>query len=164
MDRYETEDSVEVKKLIKILVILVLIILAVYFFTRIFVTKDLLNKDNKTETVTEGKLDYTKTMIGAMLTRKESDYYVLIYDMDTIEAVTYSGIASKYASKEDALTVYFADLGSELNKNYKAESASEVSLSSLDNFKVYDVALIKVSNGKIVKSLSNVDAIAEELK
>ena len=164
MDKFETEESIEVKNFIKILVILVLIIIGVYFFTRLVITKDL-GKTNTTEqTTVEGEIDYSKTIIGAMLTRKEKEYYVLIYDADALEAVTYSGIAYKYSNKENAIKIYYADLGSELNKTYKATNENEVSLSSLSSFKVYDVALVKVVNGNISKTWNTIESIEAELK
>lgn len=167
-EKYHTEEEMEMTQFIKILVVLVILVLGVYFFTRIFVTKDLFGKDDSSSVTTKGEYNYNATLIGNMFNRPEKDYYVMIYDTENINAVYYSGLISNYSNgtnKDKALPIYFADLNNGLNKKYVTEDKNLVNVNTtdFDKFKVGELALIKVSNGKIAKSLTNEDEIAKEL-
>lgn len=164
-EKYQTEEQEEVMRFIKILIILIVIVLGVYFLTRIFVTKDLFNKDKEEDKVTAGSINYNTTIIGAMLNRPEEEYYVIMYDSEDLNNVYYSGIASNYSKNEDALKVYTIDLKNELNKKYITDNQEQVNVNTenLDSFKVKDVALLKISNKKIVKSFITEEEITKEL-
>ena len=73
-ETYLSEDQQEIKRFILLLIIIVILILGVYFFTRLFVTKDLLNKDADKNTVIPGSIDYNAASIGSMLSRHEKEY------------------------------------------------------------------------------------------
>lgn len=163
-EKYQTEEQAEIMRFVKILIIVLILILGVYLFTRIFVTKDLFNEKKENDTVISGEIDYSKTIIGSMLNKPEDEYYVLIYDKEDIKSVYYGGLITTYARNENALKVYYADLSNELNKKYVTTSDKEVNTTSLENFKVKNLALIKIKDGKITSSSTNEDDIAEELK
>ena len=61
MDKYETEEQVELKQFIKILVVLIILVVGVYFLTRAFVTKDLFNKKEESSETTKGTINYSTT-------------------------------------------------------------------------------------------------------
>jgi len=163
-EKFQTEEQKEIIRFIRILVIIVVLVIGVYLFTRIFITKDLRNNDNNSDTVVSGQINYDKTLIGAMLNKLEKEYYVIIYDRKDLNSVYYGGLINTYQRNENALKIYLADLGNELNKKYIADENENINLTELGNFKVKSLALIKVSNGKISKTLSNEEDIAKELE
>lgn len=164
-EKYHTEEQEEVMRFIKLLVIIILIVLAVYLLTRIFITKDLLNNDKEEEKVTEGNINYNTTMIGAMFTRPEQEYYVIMYDSEDLNSVYYNELASAYSRNKDAIKVYTIDLGNELNRKYVTENTAEVNThtNDLEAFKVKNLALLKISNKKIVESFTSEEEIANVL-
>lgn len=165
-DKYETEDQVELKQFIKILIILIVLVVGVYFLTRIFVTKDLFNKKETESTTTKGEINYSTTLIGNMFNKQDKEYYVLMYDTEDIQAAYYSGFISNYSQDEKSPKIYFANLNNPLNKKYVTKKSEEVNVNTTDftKFKVGDIALLKISEGKITKFLTNAEEIAKELE
>lgn len=166
MDKYETEEQIELKQFIKILIILIVLVVGVYFLTRIFVTKDLFNKKEETSETTKGTINYSTTLIGNMFNKEDKEYYVLMYDTEDLQAAYYSGFMSNYKKNEKPLNVYFANLSNPLNKKYVVDNIESVNVNTtnFEEFKVKDIALIKISEGKITKSLTDVEEIAKELE
>ena len=76
-EKYRSEEQTEMIRFIRILIIVIIFVLAIYFLTRIFVTKDLFNNndDNETQTV-EGTINYNVTSIGSMLNKAEESRIV----------------------------------------------------------------------------------------
>ena len=99
-----------------------------------------------------------------MLSKPEEEYYVIIYDTEDLNSVYYSGIVSTYQKNKEPLKVYYVDLGNELNKKYAAGDNESINTTDLDNLKLKNITLVKVSNGKIVKTLTNEEDIAKELE
>ncbi len=161
-ETYQSEEQIEMKRFIIILIILIIIVLAVYLFTRIFVTKDLLN-ESENETTTPGVINYNITSIGAMLTKPEDEYYVLIYDTTSLDSVYYSSLASSYSQNEKALKVYLADLNNELNKKYYDKSNIKLNVTNIEELKVGDRTLIKVKKGAITETYQTEADIAKIL-
>ena len=89
-EKYESEEQLEVKRFILILVILIIIILGIYFLTRIFVTKDLLNNNKKEETTIEGSINYDTTLIGNIYNKPVNEYFVLIYNSEDLNSIYYT--------------------------------------------------------------------------
>lgn len=161
---YMSEEQQEIIRFVKILIIVVILIVIIYLLTRLFVTKDLFtNENNSNENITEGSVNYSTTIIGAMFTKPEEEYYVLIYNSEDLEAVYYSGLISTYQKNTDYLKVYVADLNNELNKKYIDNDNINVSTNNLSEFKVGKIALIKIKDKKITKSFTTIESIAEEL-
>lgn len=162
-EKHQTEEQNEIIRFVRILVIIIILVLGVYLFTRIFVTKDLFNKDKEPDTVTPGTINYNVTNIGSMFNKNEKEYYVMLYNSKDVNAVYYSGLITTYQRNEDAIKIYFADLNNELNKKYVSEENENVNTSDLTTFKVGDLALLKIKEGQISKSLTSEEDIASEL-
>jgi len=164
-EKYHTDEQIEVIRFVKILVILIVLVVGVYFFTRIFVTKDLFNQEKDQDTAVQGEINYNITLIGNMFNKPEEEYYIMMYDTEDINAVYYSGMITNYSRNEKALKIYFADLSNGLNKKYVTDDSTSVKVNTMnfEDFKVGELALIKVSKGKIEKSLVEEEAIAKEL-
>lgn len=163
-EKYRSEEQMEMIRFIRILIIVIIVILGIYFFTRIFVTKDLLNEENNETEVTEGTINYDRTMVGSMLNKPEEEYYVIIYNSENLRAVYYSGLVTKYLQNEDHLRVYFADLNNELNTRFYDPENANLDINNISDLKVGDITLIRVRNGSIAEALTSEEDIASELE
>ncbi len=163
-EKYRSEEQTEMIRFIRILIIVIILILGIYFFTRIFVTKDLLNKDDEDTEVIEGSINYDRTIIGSMLNKPEDEYYVLIYNSKNLRAIYYSNLITNYLRNKEHLHVYFADLNNELNASFYDPENIKLNVSNISDLKVGDLTLIKVRNGAIADSLTDEEKIANELK
>ena len=164
-EKYRSEEQTEMIRFIRILIIVIIFVLAIYFLTRIFVTKDLFNNndDNETQTV-EGTINYNVTSIGSMLNKAEDEYYVLIYNTDDLRAIYYSGLMSNYTRGENALKVYFADLDKELNQKFYDPENTNLDVTDISDLRVGDLTLLKIKDGRITDALTTEEDIANELK
>ena len=160
-EKYVSEESVEVKRFVFILLGIIVLVLAFYGITKLID-----KKDNSIDiTVTEGEINYDITSIGTMLNKNDDEYYVMIYNQESTDAVLYSSIINKYTSGENSLNVYFCDLGNKLNEQYhvKEGSKTNTNASSIDELALGDLTLIRVKKGKIVKYIESLEAIKKEL-
>ena len=103
---YQSEDQLEIKRFIIILGVLVVIILGIYFFTRMFVTKDLLKKSETERETIKGTVNYNTTLIGNMLNLSKDDYFVLVYNFEDVNAAYYSSFASNYMKNEKHFQIW----------------------------------------------------------
>ncbi len=162
MAKVQNEDENDVKRLIIIIIGLIIAIILVYFLTRIFVTKDLLNKEEE-KTFQAGSVNYNTTLIGSMFNKPEEEYYVMIIDTSKSDYVYYTGTVSNYKKNEDALKVYLADLDNALNKNYQSTN-SNLKTEDLTKFQVSKPSLIKIKNKKVVETYDTESEISKVLK
>lgn len=160
-DKYDADSASEIKRFIYILLAIIIVILIVYGVTKLFSDET----TTTTTTVTEGEIDYDKVIIGNMLSRSETEYYVMIYDLEDSKAVLYSSIISIYDNSDDAIKIYYCDLGSLFNESYYvgSEGESNPNATSIDELALSDLTLIKVKNGKIAGYYEGLDAIKSEL-
>lgn len=163
-EKYRSEEQEEIIRFIKILIIVIIFVLAAYLFTRIFVTKDLFNKDDNTsEEVIAGTINYDVTILGSLLNKPEDEYYVLAYDSENLRAVYYSSLITNYKYNEDALKIYYANLNNPFNAKYYDKDNTNLDVKSLEDLRVGDLTLFKIKNGKISEILTDEKKIAEEL-
>lgn len=163
VEKYRSEEQIEMLRFIRILIIVIILAVGVYLFTRIFVTKDMNNKKEDTNvTAIPGTIDYNSTLIGNMMSKPENEYYVLIYDFKAIDSVFYSGLTNSYSNNEKALKVYVADLSNELNKQHLSTDKNNLT-DNIEEFKVTDATLLKIKNSKIEKSFVTDNDISKEL-
>ena len=132
-------------------------------FTRIFVTKDLLNDTKVPKETITGQINYEITNIGSMLNKKEKEYYVIMYRSEDLNAVYYSTLASKYSQTKDALKIYYANLDNELNQMYIDAENENLNPADLKDFKVSNLALVKIKDNTIKKAFNTESEIATEL-
>lgn len=144
---------------IKIIITIVLILLALYFVVAIFVTKeiDFNTKDNDTTTDTTSTVS-DKILAKNTFNQKEETYYVYFYDFNDEDA----DISSNIYNITDK--VYRVDTSSSLNKNYVKEESGNKTATSIDDLKVINPTLIKVSNDKITEYYETVDSIVSYLE
>lgn len=161
---FHTEEGQEMMRFIKILLIVIVLVVGVYLFTRIFITKDLLNKEEEqTNEPVAGTVDYTKTLIGNMFTKPEKEYYVFIFNSEDMNSIYYSGLITAYKSNTDSLKIYVADLNNELNKKYIDTEKENIKTNDLGGFKVSSPTLLKIKNKEIVSTFTTDEEFASEL-
>jgi|GEM_PF-1354366 len=170
VEKYTSEQQQEVIKLLKVVFGVVLIVVIMYFFTRAFITKDLFNKKVDDMAITEGVINYDTTIIGQIFDKVEKEYYAIIYDASSDKAVYYSTLITLYqrnmTDNEKANRIYFADLSNEVfNKPYYTDNEEEINVNTTDlsKFKVGDLTLLKIKNGKITKVIQTDEEFAKEL-
>jgi len=156
----------EIVRFARTLGIVILILVAAYFFTRIFVTRDLFNNqrnNNEEITTPTPRINYDVTALGAMFTRPYDEYYVFIYSSQHRRANLFQIITATFRENEDSIKLYYADLNSPFNQSFHAEESNPNATSALD-LKVGDVTLIKIRNGKVVSFIEDIDEIVKELE
>lgn len=159
--KYVTEEQMEIKKFIFVLLGLLILLVGVYFFTRAFVTKDLHKSTNGVE-YTEGKISYDTVIVGTMLNRSESEYYVYAFSNEDTKSIYYNTLVSQYSKEEKALQVYYLDIDNALNKDYVDSSNPSKTFTTINELKLGSVTLIKVKNGKVTKYITNEEEIKKE--
>lgn len=163
--KIETEENKVVKKFIIVLLVVVACVVLIYFITRIFVSKDMFNKDDKKTTKTqEVEFNYDKTILGSAFNRPYDEYYVITYKISDEKAKEISNSITTYLAKEDHLKLYFADLDDYMNKNFYDKDNVNSKATNAKELKVGDYTLIKFKDGKIVKFIEGVDQIKAELE
>lgn len=161
--KYETEEQMEVKKFIFVLLGLIIVIIGVYFFTRAFVTKDLSKKTNEIN-YNEGKINDEVVIVGTMLNRPLKEYYVFAFSSEDNMAIYYNALVSKYLEKEKSLKVYYLDLENAFNKDYVAnDEKASTAFTNIKDLKLGNLTLLKVKDGKVNKFLTSEDEIKKEL-
>ena len=166
---YNTEESNEIKRFLIVILVVLCLAGCIYLVTRAFVTKDLFDKETTTDDTFVGEIDNNAAIFGTMLNRSESSYYVAIYDCVEGEYIyDMSSMISSYNSKEEHLHLYTIDLSDHLNKNYYDPENENVNAKTLDEVKVGDITLIKVTtdkkgNKQISKYLVNLEDMKKEL-
>ena len=162
MKKQTTEEQMEVKRFIFVLLGLVIILVGVYFFTRAFVTKDL-TKQTSEVNYTEGQVNYNVAVVGTMLNRPADEYYVAAFSSSDNDMAYYNTLISKYTNKEKTLPVYYLDTDNALNKDYVAkEEDASTAFTTLEELKLGKFTLLRVKNGKVTKYLTSEDKIKQE--
>ncbi len=156
---YQTEEQKELIHFAIILAVVVGLIVVVYGFSKIFMKVEVDDYAYQT-----GEVRSDVAIVGTMLTRKDSEYYVLAYDPDSDYASAYNIYASYYTNNQkDAKNIYYLDLNNIMNKDYYVQENSNPKATKISELKMLDGTLIKVKNGKISKYLEGLEAISKEL-
>ena len=161
-----TEDEMDIKSFIIILVVIVLIIVGIYFVT------SHIQKKNEVEEpeVTAGEIDYEITSVGTILNRPYEEYYVLVYDSKDSAAVKYSSLMARYisnSSAKDYIKIYYCDLNNNLNKPYynvNNDNKSNPKATKVKDFDFGALTLLKIKDGKITNYIEDYKTIQEKLK
>ena len=154
----QSEEQLEIKKFILILLGVVIVVLGFYVFTKKVVNKTATNT-KKQEVV----FDYNKTIMGSLLNRPYDEYYALIYNAESPKANYYYSMFSSYKAKEGSIKIYTIDLSDSMNSKFYSKNQSNPSAKDLTDLKVSDLTLIKVKDKKINKFVENEDSIKAEL-
>lgn len=136
-----------------ILVGMLAFFICLYIITGVFITKDLKWFNNSgNANVNEGANIENKILAVDSLRQMEEEYYVYFYDTSKEEDSEVSNLISS-----SSLKVYRVDLNDAFNSNFVGEPSGIVS--SIENLKVSNPTVIKVSSEKIVAFFDGKDDI-----
>lgn len=149
------EKPMTPKGLVVALVVVIVLFGLTYLLTGIFATKDIKLFSTKKESEEVSNTIYNRILASETLNQKENNYYVYYYDTTKEDSEITDVIYSLTES------VYRVDLNDDFNANFVGEPSGKVS--SIENLKVSNPTLVKVSEGEIIeyysgdeiKSLSN---------
>ena len=163
--KIQTEDQKEIMRFFIVLLVVILMVTAIYFLTRIFVTKDLGKKKDSTETqeVVEGNVNYSVTSVGQILNRPYDSYYVIIYDTTGDSVNDAQSLMISYNSKEERKHLYRVDLNSYVNKDFYDKENENPNAKSVSEFKFGDLTLLYIKKGKVEKYITEIDKMKTEL-
>ena len=140
------------KGFVTIMIVLIALFSLTYLFTGIFATKDIkwFSKSNKNEEEETTSIR-NRILASESLKQLDEEYYIYYYD-STNEDSEVTNIVDDLDG-----TVYRVDLHDEFNSNFIGEPSGVVE--SIEDLKVIDPTVIKVSSEKIVSFASG-----EEIK
>ena len=143
----------ELKNLIKIILIICGVLLAFYFITVLVQDK---NKKSNDTSDTVAVIQYDKILVGEILNRIDSEYYVLVEQ----ENDAYIDLYKQYPNNK---TYYTVDLSDVFNQNHIANETT-VEGNEVGNYKFSNTTLIKVANNSVEAVYKTKDEIIEYLK
>lgn len=153
----KNSDTKEIRNLLIITVIIIAISAGLYFLT-----DKTLNKAKETET-TEAEISYAEILVGTMFTRPYSEYYVIAYKQDNENADKLDDLFTKYDEKDEALKIYYIDLGNPFNASALSDKANKKP-EIPEDVKIKDQALILIKDGKVTKYYEKINDMEKALK
>lgn len=153
-----SEDVVQVKTLIILLLIVALVCVGIYFLTDTMIKKES-SKDNTTNEV---KIDYDIATIGTMFNRIEEEYYVLMYS-NKENGSDLNSVLDSYRSSDNYVKTYYIDLDKKINSIALKDELVKNPASS-NEVSVTGATLFKIKDGKAIKTIDGIDKIIDVLK
>ena len=156
-----SSDSEEMYRMLKVMGIVVLALVGFYLIFAI--ARGEISFGNKKE---EKEVEIQNKVIlgGNTFSRSQSEYYVLLYDFKSKDALQYENLYDLYvADTENTKNMYLVNLNLDVNKEYLTDDKTKVNISSIETMKVVDGTLILVKDGKGVSSATGVEDIKEVL-
>lgn len=143
---------------------IILLLIITYFIIGIFFTKeiDFKKKEDKKEK-TEVTIDNNTITAGQIFSKKDSSYYVIIYDVDS-ELTNLSTFISTYKSSEGALPIYTVDSGNKINSSFIVKKNSNKNPKSYSDLKIKAPTLIKIDGGNVASYIEDEKEIKSVLK
>lgn len=160
-----SDDTMEIKSFIIIVIVISLLIGAIYGLTELIKEEPIAE-----ESITAGAINYDTLTIGMLLNRPYEEYYVLVYNTEDSEAILYSTILSNYKQNKDKkgyVKIYNCDLSNVLNAKYYnvgEDNKSNPKATKIEELDFGKLTLLKIKNGKIDKYYEDIIQIKETLK
>ena len=148
----------EMINLIKIILIVCAVLLVFYFITVLVNKKD---KETYTEN-TNATIQYNKILVGQILNRTETDYYVLVEKENDQYIDLYNYYLSNYIGENKKFKYYTVDLSDVFNGNHIGEQT--LLTGNVSEFKFVNSTLLRVKNGSIIESYDTRDSIVSYLE
>ena len=158
VDNYEDEFSF--KKFIGIIIIILVVLGIFYFITTLTAKKQESNVERNVNSV----IDTDMATIGTMLSKSESDYYVLAYRNESGKKNNidvYNMYIKDIKSSNDSFKIYKVNLSDAMNKAYISNENNITD--NIEEFKLSDEALIHVVNNSISESFIGISDISKKL-
>lgn len=148
----------EITNLIKIVLIVCAVLLVFYFIT-VLVNKE--EESTYTENTTP-TIQYSKILVGQILNRSETDYYVLVEQENDQYLDLYNYYLSTYSGEKDNFKYYTVDLSDVFNGNNIGEETMVDG--DVADFKFANTTLIRVKEGKVAEVYKDRDSIVSYLE
>lgn len=156
--RIRSDEETEAIRFVVILIVVLLVVVGVYFLSKVIVNKRESQKEQAKITI-----NHDIVTVGTMLSKKDDNYYVLIYDEDNMSESLYSQLLNTYKSSQK-LPIYYCNLGNNLNKKYVAKDGkSNPDATKVSEFAFGEITLIEVNNGKIKNYYEDIKDITDKL-
>lgn len=138
------EKPMSTKNFVLIIILLIVLFVLTYILSGIFVTKDIkwFDKKEKAEETDNTNNIRNRILASDSLKQLEDNYFVYYYD-SAKEDIETTDVVDNLSE-----TVYRVDLHDGFNANFVGEPSGVVN--SIEDLKVSDPTVIKVSSGKIV--------------
>lgn len=140
-----TSDSDEMTRMIKVFLFVLLAFGAFYLIFAI--ARGEISFGGKKEK--EVEIQNIEILAGESFNRTDSEYYVLFFDFKEDKTGKYEHLYNMYVNKTGSKNLYLVDLSKKFNANYLAADASGVVVKSVDELKVVDGTIIKISSGNV---------------
>ncbi len=158
--KYKTEETEEMKKFFLILLLVIIIIILAFVLSSFFLKEEASDYEYQT-----GEVSTTSAIVGTILNNPESEYYVLAYDTDGVDANSYVTYGNYYTSNQkNPIKIYYLKLNSAFNKNYYVTEGSNPNAKKISDLKMKDGTLLHIKKGKITEYIEGIDKIASKLK
>lgn len=152
------EDVQQVRNLVILLFIVILACVGIYFLTNKMIEKESKNAQSNDEV----SINYDIATVGTMFNRVENEYYVLLYSSEN-DGDNLDSVLATYRSSDNYVKTYYIDLDLKINSNVLGDDLVSSPKNSSE-VKVKGATLYKIKDGSVVKCISGVDKIIDELK
>lgn len=156
MNKKSIENKTITQFLITLLIV-ILVILGIYILTKYVIKKD----NNTAQSNETSYIDPSAAIVGTMLKKSATEYYVFIYDTKSENAMDEIRLVSQYNNTQNHLPVYVVDLSNALNSKYKVQDGEKTNpmSSQLSELKFGNLTLLKIKNNKIIECYEGLDNI-----
>ena len=155
------DEEKAVRNFIIIFIIVILMAVGLYFFTKNVVKKE--ESTSSSEETKEVTIDNSIAIVGTMLNKAESNYYVILYKSDSDNVSEYASLRSQYKSSGNK-ALYYVDLSNQLNAKYYDKDNTNYTAENINDLRFGDITVLEVKDKKIVKSYDSVESIKKVWK
>lgn len=149
----------ELTNLIKIVVIVCVVLLVFYFITVLVNKKE--DNNNYTEDTT-ATIQYSKILVGQILNRTDSEYYVLVEEKNDQYVSLYNYYLSLYSEKSSSLKYYNVDLSDIFNQNHIGDK--NITAGNISDFKFSGTVLLKIKDAQVLEMYEDREKIVSYLE
>lgn len=143
------QTSFEIKRIIKIIIIMAITLILFYFLTL-----GILNKKESIIKEYNPSIEYNKILVGQSFTQKRNEYLVFYYNSDKDDMDKIHSLISQYNDKKDKLYLYSVDMNEAFNKAYISDESNEIAESAAE-LKINGMTIIHFKDHKIVEYVTD---------
>ena len=152
----QTKNEIsELRKLAYTFASIVAIFLIFYGIAYLKTNKGIKNNDNVEKTI-----QYEEIILGNLLNRNETSYYVLVYNDQKDYNTLYNTLITEYEKEENALPIFYIDMNNAFNEPFKNE-VNDFS-NNVSELKIKEDVLFLIKDSKISAHYTG-DSIASTL-
>ena len=156
----EKTTKSEVNRLIGISFVVILIFVILYFVIGIFITKEIKLPRSEKQEQSNITIDPTNIIAKSTFNQKEEIYYVYFYDFKNEDKTIADIIKNKLVDSK----IYKVDTADIVNKNFVVENDSNKNAKNIDELKVKENTIIKITNNQVEGYYEGIEEIENNLK